>query len=307
MFFNPNRAAFRAGHVTGTEWDNANIGNYSTAMGSNTSASGNYSTAMGYNTSASANRSTAMGSGTIASGYISTAMGSNTTASGSVSTAMGSSTSAPSYVETVIGRYNTPYTPANTTNWSATDRLFVVGNGTGVGLESNAMVILKSGNVGIGTSIPNASLSVNGVANKPGGGAWSVISDKRLKENISEYSEGLELIRKVRPVSFSYNSKMTEIWGENEQIKGKVYQGVIAQDLQKIAPDMVREVNVAQKDGTPGESFLEVDPNKFTYALINAVQEQQKQIDAQQEQMQAQQEQLQELMVEIKALKEANK
>jgi hypothetical protein len=164
---------------------------------------------------------------------------------------------------------------------------------TGTTARSDAMVILKSGNVGIGTSIPTSRLSVNGAANKPGGGAWAVFSDKRLKENISEYSEGLELIRKVQPVSFSYNSKMTEIWGENEQTKGKVYQGVIAQDLQQIAPDMVREVNVPAKDGTAGENFLEVDPNKFTYALINAVQEQQKQID--------------ELKAEIKALKEANK
>ena len=215
---------------------------------------------------------------------------------------------APSGYETAIGRYNTTYTPASTTGWNTADRLFVVGNGTGTGpAESDAMVILKSGNTGIATTAPTAQLSVNGTANKTGGGTWAVFSDKRLKENISEYSEGLELIRKVRPVSFSYNTKMTEIWGENEQTKGKVYQGVIAQELQQIAPDMVREVNVPQKDGAPGESFLEVDPNKFTYALINAVQEQQEQIDAQQEQMQAQQEQLQELMVEIKALKEANK
>ena len=170
----------------------------------------------------------------------------------------------------------------------------VVGNyGNGTWTDLNDGYLIVEYRTGIATTAPTAQLSVNGIANKTGGGTWAVFSDKRLKENISEYSEGLELIRKVRPVSFSYNTKMTEIWGENEQTKGKVYQGVIAQELQKIAPDMVREVNVAQKDGTPGESFLEVDPNKFTYALINAVQEQQKQIDV--------------LKAEIKALKEANK
>ena len=47
MFFNPNKAAFRAGYVDGTQWDNANIGDYSTAMGYNTKASGVLSTAMG--------------------------------------------------------------------------------------------------------------------------------------------------------------------------------------------------------------------------------------------------------------------
>jgi len=57
-----------------------------------------------------------------------------------------------------------------------------------------------------------------------------------------------------------------------------------------VAPDMVREVSVI-KDGEneeqTTESFLEVDPNKFTYALINAVQQQQEQIEQQQELIQA--------------------
>jgi ABC-type dipeptide/oligopeptide/nickel transport system ATPase component len=88
---------------------------------------------------------------------------------------------------------------------------------------------------------------------------------------------------------------MEEIWGKDELNKGRIYQGVIAQELQKVAPDMVREVSVI-KDGEneeqTTESFLEVDPNKFTYALINAVQEQQEQIEQQQN--------------EIQELKEAN-
>ena len=211
MFFNPNKGAFRAGYVNGTQWDDANIGNYSTAMGTNTTASGiystamglqttasgsystamgrnttasgNYSTAMGYNTNASGNYSTAMGWHTTASGSYSTAMGANTLAGGSNSTAMGynstasgnystamgyntsasanrstamgsltnasgyasttmgANTSAPSYVETVIGRYNTSYTPASTTTWNSADRLFVVGNGSGSGAESDTLVV----------------------------------------------------------------------------------------------------------------------------------------------------------------------
>ena len=59
--------------------------------------------------------------------------------------------------------------------------------------------------------------------------------------------------------------------------------------MQEIAPDMVQEVSLTENyDGasdkattTPPETFLEVDPNKFTYALINAVQEQQEIIEQQ--------------------------
>ena len=53
MFFNPKKAALRGGRVTGTEWNDANIGAVSVALGYNTTASGNYSTAMGWNTTAS--------------------------------------------------------------------------------------------------------------------------------------------------------------------------------------------------------------------------------------------------------------
>ena len=64
-------------------------GDYSTAMGSETTASGDYSTAMGSETTAGGEASTAMGSGTTAAGISSTAMGIGTIASGDYSTAMG--------------------------------------------------------------------------------------------------------------------------------------------------------------------------------------------------------------------------
>ena len=216
MFFNPKKAAFRAGYVNGNQWDDTNIGIYSTAMGVNTIASGDYSTAMGNHSTASGASSTAMGyktkasgnfsfaigvesnatnqcsiamgqktnaSGTdaIAVGYVSeasssfcvamgdhakasgntslalghytnatgsdaTAMGSWTTASGVVSTAMGAVTTAKSYAETVIGSYNTDYTPASTTSWDTSDRLFVIGNGPDATHKSDALIVYKNGN-----------------------------------------------------------------------------------------------------------------------------------------------------------------
>lgn len=149
MFFNPNKAAFRAGFVNGAQWDDANVGDYSFASGRLTTASGSNSTAMGSNTTASGIRSMALGTAT--------------TASGRNSTALGSGTSALSFVETVVGRFNTDYTPISTTSWNAADRLFVVGNGTGTGVNaSDALVVLKDGKTGIGTSIPTSRLDVEG-------------------------------------------------------------------------------------------------------------------------------------------------
>lgn len=165
---------------------------------------------------------------------------------------------------------------------------------------ANISLNALGGNVGIGTSGPNNTLSVNGTANKPGGGTWTVFSDKKLKKNINSYNEGLELITKVRTVNFQYNEKLEEIWGKSNAIKDKVFQGVIAQELQIIAPDMVNEVNIDIKNDhgkvIKTESVLEVDPNKFTYAIINAIQQQQKQIEELQKSNDL-------LIEEIKALK----
>src|SRR5688572_9190106 len=163
-----DKAAFRVGHVVGSQWNKNNIGNYSFASGQNTIASGVLSTALGYATIASGDYSTALGSGSIASGGISTALGSGSIASGGSSTAigtftiasgynsaaMGAYTTAKSGYETVLGTFNTEYDPVDIQGLNAADRLFVIGNGTSSISRSDAMVILKNSNVGIGTSTP---------------------------------------------------------------------------------------------------------------------------------------------------------
>lgn len=215
----PVKSAFRAGYASGTQWDDANIGIYSTGVGSSTKATGSYSFASGQETvatgvastavcgydTASGNYSFAAGIRGNASGFVSTVLGDNCKASGiyavamgvstratnlsslatgfateaggeyttamgyyssaggSYATALGANTFAEAGYETTIGRWNTDYTPASTTAWIATDRLFTIGNGTGLGVSrSDAMVVLKNGNTGIGISLPTERLEVNG-------------------------------------------------------------------------------------------------------------------------------------------------
>jgi hypothetical protein len=145
----------------------------STAMGSATTASGYISTAMGIYTTASGHSSTAMGQRTMAEGTSSTAMGYHTTASGSASLAMGSRTTAPSFAETVVGLNNTDYTPNSTNNWISNDRLFVIGNGTSSSARSNAMTVLKNGNIGIGTDEPEGN-RLRVISSASGGGGATV-------------------------------------------------------------------------------------------------------------------------------------
>ena len=99
----PGRAAFRAGVVNATQWDAVNIGNYSVALGVNTTALGNASTALGDGSIASGYASTALGERSTASGNASTATGDGTRASGSAATAMGINTTASGTAATALG------------------------------------------------------------------------------------------------------------------------------------------------------------------------------------------------------------
>jgi hypothetical protein len=90
----PAKAAFRAGLVGGTEWDDANIGLYSFAGGAGNIASGPSSFAVGGGNTASGSGATAFGGSNIASGTSSTAFGDNNTASGISSVAFGSTSTA---------------------------------------------------------------------------------------------------------------------------------------------------------------------------------------------------------------------
>jgi Chaperone of endosialidase/Head domain of trimeric autotransporter adhesin len=162
MMWYPDKAAFRVGYVSGTQWDKDNIGNYSFATGSITTASGIQSTAMGFGTDATGTNSTAMGGNTTASGHSSTAMGASTEAAGASSTAMGTGTISRGYAGTVIGLNNDPILTDPEASLSGSSPLFIIGNGFTNNNRSNAMVVFYNGRVGFGTSTPSEKLHIDG-------------------------------------------------------------------------------------------------------------------------------------------------
>jgi len=201
FFFDKSKGAFRAGRALGTQWDDANVGTTSTALGYSTTASGFSSTAMGYATTASGDSSTAMGNFTTASNNNSTAMGSFTTASGKYSTAMGRSSMASGRYSTAMGQETDASGDASTAMGQGTIASGTFSTAIGQGIEAggantvaiglnnqdgtvvsqdNTMAIM-GGNVGIGTITPINRLHVEN--DSPGRGAVLYVANTGGNDN----------------------------------------------------------------------------------------------------------------------------
>ena len=135
---------------------------------------------------------------------------------------------------------------------------------TGVGFK-NLGVNPNGGNVGIGTVAPTALLSVNGTANKPGGGSWDVFSDERLKNIKGSFTSGLKAVMQLQPLRYEYKqNNALGIKSEGEHI------GFGAHSVQKIIPEAV----TATENG-----YLQVNNDPILWTMLNAIKEQQKEIE----------------------------
>lgn len=168
------------------------------------------------------------------------------------------------------------------------------------GDSMNSLINIMSDFFTTGTSNLNANgdedlfiggdLEVVGKGFQTGGGAWGVRSDRRLKKDIVDYNDGLEQLLKIQPVKFKYN----DLFPNHTE---KEYVGIIAQDMQKIAPYTVEDIPMGQvikEDANgkevivnPGKNYLSFDPNALWYMTINAIKEQHAIIEKQAEQIAA--------------------
>jgi hypothetical protein len=179
MMWYPSKAAFRAGYVGSTHWNDTNVGNYSTAMGASTTASGEISTALGLLTTASGGVSTAMGWATTASGNYSTALGSNTTASGNYSTASGAYASTAGFTGSFV------YGDNSTTAALNAD-------------DANQVSFRAAG----GYRLFTTSAMTIGAVLSPGQTSWSTLSDRHRKTALLPV-DGEDVLSRIRrlPVS----------------------------------------------------------------------------------------------------------
>ena len=149
--------------------------------------------------------------------------------------------------------------------------------GTGPPAPTNGIVITTVGSVGIGTTTPflNTKLDIVGgflrLDSLAGGGDESLCrnsaahtlatcsSSLRYKERIASYTPGLQLINRLRPITFS--------WKES----GRPDLGLGAEDVAKVEPLLVTRNQEGAVEG--------VKYDRLNLVLINAIKEQQKQIE----------------------------
>ncbi len=93
------------------------------------------------------------------------------------------------------------------------------------------------------------------------GGNVTAYSDERLKTNVNTIDNALDIVDQLRGVSFD--------WKRN----GEHSIGVIAQEVEKVLPELVVTGEAKNPDTEEVEEVKSVDYGKITGVLINAIKE----------------------------------
>ncbi|MCI0513022.1 tail fiber domain-containing protein [candidate division KSB1 bacterium] len=126
-----------------------------------------------------------------------------------------------------------------------------------------SFVIVGSGAVGIGTTNPTRIFTINQGSGRPIADAWDTYSSRRWKTNIQPLQHALAQVQQLQGVRFN--------WKEN----GQADIGLIAEEVGKVVPEVV----TYEANGVDAQS---VDYARLVSVLIEAVKEQQQQIQTQQ-------------------------
>jgi len=105
-------------------------------------------------------------------------------------------------------------------------------------------------------------------------GTISSLSDERIKTDINDLTDGLDIVKQLRPVTFKYNDTTEDEEGKKElgTADDTVRYGFIAQEVEEVAPHYVetstRKINNAEVD-----DFKSMSTTRMIPMLFKAIQE----------------------------------
>jgi hypothetical protein len=292
----PGKAAIRAGGIDGTQWDDANIGLYSTAFGENVRALGDNAIAVGKSTVAANTGTVALGEGITATGANSVALGygaSTSTSAGSprlgtfVFSDRSTATTCPlySFGSSVDSNCQFHPTVTNSFNVRAVNGSFFYTNTTlTTGFIFNSTTAtLTLGNSKLSmnsdgsTTLTSNSGGSAGVTLSAGGGSWNSLSDRNAKANFAAV-DTRAILRGVLGLPIS-------TWNYKSQAASVRHIGPMAQDF-----------FATFKVGDGDKTIATIDPDGVALAAIQGLNEELKdrdtRIDGLQQQVRRQQDQI---------------
>ena len=161
-------------------------------------------------------------------------------------------------VGTATGEGSTPVI----TNTGVTSN--AAGTGVSVSAGTGAVTISIGQSVATSASPTFAGLTINGAITATGDITAFFTSDKRHKNNIQIIPNALEKVSKLNGVTWEWNDDVNEVTKQSPKT------GLIAQEVLEVLPEVVKQ----KEDG-----FLGLDYSKMMGLLVEAIKEQQSQIE----------------------------
>jgi hypothetical protein len=140
------------------------------------------------------------------------------------------------------------------------------------GATDTSEIVVGNNSTGKGSNTGFVNPNGGGVYQGNNSAAWSVTSDQRLKKNIVDNTEGLDIISQIRVRNFEYRTaeEVTDLPAHSVIDKQGVQLGVIAQELQEVCSDCVK---------IESTGVMSVNQDNITWHMVNAIKDLKAELD----------------------------